>query len=392
METRQSFAVGDKVTLERTDLQRLHDALVRNGYRVVGPTVRDGAIIYDELASIEDLPIGWTDAQDGGIYRLTKRSDQALFGYVVGPHSWKRFLHPPVLRLWQAKRESDGFQMAAVERQDPPRYAFLGIRSCELHAIAVQDRVFLNGPYVDPVYKARRENALLIAVNCGQAGGTCFCVSMKTGPKATSGFDLALTEILESNRHYFVVEIGSERGGTLFDGLPATQATEQEETAARSVSAKAAQQMGRTLDTTDIKSLLYNNYEHPRWEDVASRCLSCANCTMVCPTCFCTTVEDVTDLTGEHAERWRKWDSCFTLGFSHLHGGSVRSSTRSRYRQWMTHKLATWIDQFGMSGCVGCGRCITWCPVAIDITEEVRAIRQTPPIPPSTRGENHGNA
>ena len=99
---------------------------------------------------------------------------------------------------------------------------------------------------------------------------------------------------------------------------------------------------------------------------------------MVCPTCFCTTVEDGTDLAGESAERTRRWDSCFTIDFSYVHGGSVRLRSRSRYRQWMTHKLATWIDQFGSSGCVGCGRCITWCPVAIDITEEVAAIRADP--------------
>ena len=141
--------------------------------------------------------------------------------------------------------------------------------------------------------------------------------------------------------------------------------------------AKTAREMGRSLDTTDIKDLLYRNYEHPRWDNVAARCLTCANCTMVCPTCFCTTVEDVTDLKGEQAERWRKWDSCFTMDFSYIHGGSVRATGKARYRQWMTHKLATWIDQFGSSGCVGCGRCITWCPVAIDITEEVRAIRQS---------------
>ena len=80
-------------------------------------------------------------------------------------------------------------------------------------------------------------------------------------------------------------------------------------------------------------------------------------------------------LYGARAERWRKWDSCFTLDFSYIHGGSVRTSAAARYRQWLSHKLATWIDQFGSSGCVGCGRCITWCPVGIDITEEVAAIR-----------------
>ncbi len=373
---RSSVRVDDRAIIERSDLPRLFQVLQQQGYRVVGPTVREGAIVYDELSSFDDLPIGWTDEQDGGRYRLKKRADKALFGYVVGPHSWKRFLHPPVIHLWKAKRNGQSFE---IENDDMemPRYAFIGVRSCELHAIAIQDRVFLNGKYVDPIYKARREQAFVVAVNCGQAGGTCFCVSMKTGPKATFGFDLALTEILEEKRHYFVVEVGTELGASILRAIPHQEAREGEERAAERAVERAAQQMGRMMDTSDIRDLLYRNLEHPRWDDVANRCLSCANCTMVCPTCFCTTVEDVTDLSGQSAERIRKWDSCFTLDFSYIHGGSVRTSPKSRYRQWMTHKLASWIDQFGTSGCVGCGRCITWCPVGIDITEEVRAIQES---------------
>ena len=255
--------------------------------------------------------------------------------------------------------------------------AFLGVRACELNAIAIQDRVFLSGAYVDPGYKASREKTFIVAINCGQAGGTCFCVSMNTGPAAASGFDMALTEVLEDGRHYFVAEVGTASGAEVLRALPCRPAQDTEKAAARKVVASTAKQMGRNLDTTDIKGLLYRNYEHRRWDNVAARCMACANCTMVCPTCFCTTVEDVTDLTGEHAERWRKWDSCFTADFSYIHGGSIRATPRARYRQWMTHKLATWIDQFGSSGCVGCGRCITWCPVGIDITEEARAIRES---------------
>jgi formate hydrogenlyase subunit 6/NADH:ubiquinone oxidoreductase subunit I len=373
----EPLSIGAQIVVERSDLGRLLDALKARGYRIVGPIMGDGAIVYDEIDSLADLPSGWTDEQDGATYRLKNRGDAALFGYAVGPHSWKKFLHPPVLRLWQGSRTADGFELT-TRNEDQPRFAFLGVRSCELHAIAIQDRVFLDGPHVDPVYQARRQQAFLIAVNCAQAGGTCFCASMKTGPKATAGFDLALTEILQDGRHYFLMEIGSERGGELAPDVPHRPASPEDRRIAEAINARTEQQMGRSLDTRDIKELLYNNYEHPRWDDVAGRCLSCANCTMVCPTCFCTTVEDVTDLTGDHAERWRKWDSCFALAFSHLHGGSVRSTTRSRYRQWMTHKLGTWIDQFGTSGCVGCGRCITWCPVAIDITEEVKALRSEP--------------
>ena len=368
--------MGEKRILERQDFQALFEALSKRGYKMLGPTLRDGAIVYDEIASVADLPTGWTDQQDGGTYRLALRDDGALFGYAVGPHSWKRFLFPPTVRLWQAQRTEGGFQVTE-ERDEAPRVAFLGVRACELNAIAIQDKVFMGGAYVDPVYQSRRKNAFIVAVNCGQAGGTCFCASMNTGPKVTSGFDLALTEVVGGGRHHFVVEAGTEAGAEVLAALPSRPATPAEEEAAREVVAKTAREMGRSLDTTDIKDLLYRNYEHPRWDNVAARCLTCANCTMVCPTCFCTTVEDVTDLKGEQAERWRKWDSCFTMDFSYIHGGSVRATGKARYRQWMTHKLATWIDQFGSSGCVGCGRCITWCPVAIDITEEVRAIRQS---------------
>lgn len=372
-------------TMDRADLPRLFEALRARGYQVVGPTVRDGAIVYDTLAGHEQLPVGWTDEQDGGKYRLKKRNDAALFGYVVGPHSWKKFLFPPEQRLFRARKTEAGFEVLP-EHIAAPKLAFLGVRSCELHAIAIQDKVFLGGPFVDPVYQARRRNVFIIAVNCGQAGGTCFCVSMKTGPKATGGFDLALTEILDGQRHYFIVESGSDAGAEVLAELPRRPAETAELSAAAEATALAVSQMGRTLDTTGIKELLYRNLEHPQWDRVAGRCLSCANCTLACPTCFCANVEDVTDLTGEHAERWRKWDSCFTVGFSYIVGGAVRSSVKSRYRQWLTHKLATWMDQFGTTGCVGCGRCITWCPVAIDLTEEVRVIRQSERrVPPPSK-------
>jgi Fe-S-cluster-containing hydrogenase component 2 len=124
----------------------------------------------------------------------------------------------------------------------------------------------------------------------------------------------------------------------------------------------------------DLRTLLIDSRESAHWQDVADRCLTCGNCTMVCPTCFCTTTEDTTDLTGQRTERSQRWASCFELDFSYLHGGSVRVSGESRYRQWITHKLSSWHDQFGNSGCVGCGRCIAWCPTGIDITAEVAAL------------------
>ena len=363
--------IGEKFVMTRDGLQILLDELGNRGYRILGPTRRDG--VYDEISRVEELPQGWTDRQEAGRYRLEKRDDDALFGYAVGPGSWKRFLHPPIQRLWQMRREEEGFSI--MQDQTAPKTAFLGVRACEISAIAIQDKVFLGGPYRDKDYERRRQdNFVIVAVNCTRPAGTCFCVSMKTGPEAQSGFDLALTELLH-NGHEFLIEVGSASGGAVLAQVPVRAAQARDIAAAAAVTARTAAHMGRTLDTDGIKDLLQKNPDHPRWDEVAGRCLTCANCTMVCPTCFCTTVEDHSDLAGDIAWRDRKWDSCFTLDFSYLHGGSVRKQARSRYRQWMTHKLASWIDQFGTSGCVGCGRCITWCPVGIDITEEAAAIR-----------------
>lgn len=366
-----------KASINVDGLQALIGALATRGYKVLGPTVRDGAIVYDEIEGVADLPAGWTDGQDAGRYRLERREDDALFGFAHGPQSWKRYLHPPMQTLWTAKRNGDGLKIVPP---DPPtqKFAFIGARSCELHAIAIQDKVFQDGPFVDTAYAARRRGAFIVAVNCAEAGGTCFCVSMKTGPKAETGFDLALTEILSENSHTFLIEAGSEPGAELLAQLPKRPATSDDLTAAKAVVERTASRMGRSLQTEGIKALLQNNPNHPRWEDAAKRCLSCGNCTMVCPTCFCTTVDDHSDLTGASATRVRKWDSCFTLDFSYIHGGAVRQSGSARYRQWMTHKLASWYDQFGTSGCVGCGRCITWCPTGIDITEEAAAMRRAP--------------
>jgi sulfhydrogenase subunit beta (sulfur reductase) len=356
-------------------LGNLIEALVRQGYEVIGPIVRDGAIVYDNVESVEDLPAGWTDEQEPGHYRLKRREDLALFGYAVGPQSWKQYMHPAEVRLWSAERQGGTFRILNNEAKPKRPHAFLGARACELAAIAVQDRVLREDKYRDPIYDQRRGGAFIIAVQCTQAAATCFCASMGTGPQVSGGFDLVLTELLGSEGHRFLVAAGSDRGAEILTELEVVPATgeDREEAGAR---VEAARQQVRSIDTTGIKELLYENFEHPRWDNVASRCLTCANCTMVCPTCFCTSMEDVTDITGDHAERWRRWDSCFTQSFSYIHGGSVRTSAKARYRQWMTHKLASWIDQFGSSGCVGCGRCITWCPVGIDITEEVRAIRE----------------
>ena len=368
-------SLGTRFAADAGTLAELISSLQRRGYQVVGPTVRNGAIVYDTVESVEDLPAGWTDEQAPGRYRLKQRSDRALFGYTLSPQSWKRFLHPPQVRLFKAEREGGGFRVLENGDGAAPRYALLGVRACELAAITLQDRVLLGDRYVDPTYKRRREETFLVAVQCTQASSSCFCTSMGTGPRTTGGFDISLTEAVDGDSVAYVMEAGTERGAEVLEELDLKEAPPKRIKQAEAAVQRAAAMVKRRMETDGIRESLYQAFEHPRWDEVAGRCLSCANCTMACPTCFCSTVEDTSDVEGNVAERWRRWDSCFVQSFSYIHGGSIRMSGRSRYRQWLTHKLAAWIDQFGTSGCVGCGRCITWCPAGIEITEEVAAIR-----------------
>lgn len=367
--------------LDLAGLQALLDALGRQGYDVRGPTVRDGAVVIGSVASVADLPVGWGDEQDAGRYRLRRRDDDAVFGFASGPQSAKQVFFPAEQVLWRGRRTDDGFDVEAAAPSGDRPYALVGVRSCDLHAVGIHDTVLRDRGFADESYAARRDGAFVVAVTCTDPGGTCFCASTGTGPRPRAGhgaaFDLALTELLGDGPHRFVVEVGSDRGADVLDEIAAARAGEEDVVLADRVAEDATARMGRTVATEGLKDLLHASADSTIWDEVAQRCLACGSCTAVCPTCFCTTVADGTDLSGGLTERTRVWDTCFSADFSHLHGGNVRASTSARYRQWMTHKLASWIDQFGTSGCVGCGRCVTWCPAGIDLTAEVTALQRT---------------
>lgn len=352
------------------------DALIRTlksrGYDVIGPTVRDRSIILANIASINDMPRGMSDIQEKGTYRLTQKDgDKSFFGYNLGPASWKSFLFPERRRLWRLQRSSN----PESDRHQVKPFAFLGVRACELAAITIQDRVFIRD-HGDPEYKQRRESTFIIGVHCSTAAATCFCPSMGTGPEFSDpNWDMLLTE----DDDQIMVEAATSKGHDILSALSVPDAPQHAQDIINAQLEATRHSITRQMDQKNIKEHIYEGISSHNWEDVGTRCLACANCTLVCPTCFCSTVEDVSDVENVTAERWQKWDSCFHIDFTYVHGGSRRVTTASRYRQWLTHKLATWHDQFGTSGCVGCGRCISWCPVGIDLTEEVAAIRKEGP-------------
>ena len=363
----------DPGLLCRKDFPKLVDSLKKHGYKVLSPVIRDEVLQWEQIQKIEDLPIGWRDHQRPGQYRLEQTQSGHYFDVVLGPESLKRHTFAPRESLLVLERGKKTFSAQPVIPQSE-KTAFLGVRACDLAGLAIQDRIFLKDQYKDPYYQARRENLFLIAVNCTRALETCFCSSMGTGPKANSGYDLVLTESDDD----FLVQAGTSMGQEVFQTLPLSVAPEHRIHEDEDRIAGCAASQTRKIETHELPQALYDAHDHPRWDEVATRCLACTNCTMVCPTCFCHAVEEKPDLTQQHSQHDRVWESCFTPDHGYIHGKNFRPTIKDRYRMWLTHKLASWVDQFGMSGCVGCGRCLTWCPVGIDITEEVKALCRHP--------------
>ncbi|MGD9591737.1 MAG: 4Fe-4S dicluster domain-containing protein [Candidatus Berkiella sp.] len=355
------------------DLNALFIQLQNKGYQIIGPKREGQCITYAQIDSIEDLPKGWTDYQEKGTYRLKNRNDNAYFGYNIGSRTFKQFLFPPREKIFKISKQGN---MQTLSLDKIHKLALIGVRACELHAIQIQDKVFMSDNHADQHYLQRRSQSFIVALNCHTAANTCFCVSMNTGPEVASGYDLNLSEIINDKEHYFICEVGSEKGREIFEKLTITEVTQDDMNKKKKMIEHTASKMGRSLDTTNIKEKLEKAHDHPHWDDVASRCINCANCALACPTCFCSTNEDVSDIEQETTTRTKVWDTCFSQEYSHIHDANVRSSSKSRYRQWLTHKLGTWHDQFDTSGCVGCGRCLTWCPVGIDLTEEFASLTQ----------------
>lgn len=352
--------------------------LLAEGYRVIAPVEREGVIALRPVENADQIAHGLRDLQAPGHYRLEGHADGAIFRYTNGADSPKRYFFPPEQKLFSLRVKGEQFVLDHVAEQ-PPKLAFIGVRPCDLAAIAVQDRVF--GIASDQqtfrcesesYYRQAREQAFMVAVNCSYPGGNCFCDAMKTGPVASGGYDLAMSELHAG----FIVRAGSEPGRAMLTRLTLRSPTEAELELEQLRQERAREHMGRKFNAQGVRELLGRSIDHPNWNQIAKRCLGCGNCTMVCPTCFCSTVSDSNDPATGAVSRTRNWESCFTHQFSYTTAGPVRNSIRGRYRHWMRHKLSTWWDQFGTSGCVGCGRCITWCPVGIDITAEVENIRR----------------
>ena len=351
----------DRRSLSPEGIRSLLALLREDGFRIVAPSHTGGTVTLAEIADPDELAVGL--ALEAGPGRTRVISSPAMFGSIGGPESMKRWQHPAQKLIWQGERGKEGFTGSAVVEESAGPVAFFGVRACDLAGARVLAKA---------VRRPLGEQDLVISLRCTSSAPTCFCTTMGTGPDvAPEAADLILTEVLEP-KHRFIATAASDRGSALLARVDAKPATEADVKAADQLVAAVAASMAKAFDPQEARMVL-DRPTTSGWEEVGARCMACGNCTAVCPTCFCVTVVDRTDPAATKAERIMKWDSCYTPGFSEMHGGPVRSQISSRYRQWVSHKVSWWWEQFGTAGCVGCGRCIVWCPVGIDIRKEVAA-------------------
>lgn len=349
-----------------------------------GMTGGPGSRISDLLVSKKTF-FSWLDSLRGRFsligpvkadglteFRQINSSDELNMGY----HS--TMLSPGKAYLYRPREELFSFSFGnSIEIREAPADAeqriLVGVHSCDTNAILYLDRVFL-GQFRDPIYEARRNNTMIISLNCERVTGNCFCPSVGAGPflKSVNGYDMLLTDFGDD----YLVELKSERARGLFNVDDIKKSGAEEFKVKEEKERAALQKFTKTINMDGLDSVLRKGSEHPVWRTTAEElCLSCTNCVMVCPTCFCYDVVDEIAVDKKTVRRYRQWDACQDAKFAEVHGGNFRARRSARLRQFVTHKLGQTF-QFGVFGTVGCGRCITWCPTGIDLTEMAKEVQK----------------
>ncbi|WED24356.1 4Fe-4S dicluster domain-containing protein [Vibrio sp. JC009] len=380
-----SKGASGKGWLERSSFNSLFEVLASQGYKIMGPVVRDGAIVFNAVTSAKALAFSVHDEQKAGSYQLVSDNSCRYFNWHHGPQALKPFLFKPEQLLWVCDSADNDLNFRSG-LSEPENIAVIGVRACDLAALALQDKHFLHGEHQDPFYQKQREKMLIIAVNCSDSGEHCFCVSTHSGPEVRFYYDLLIDELADG----FVLKAGSEKGLKILDELKLQDCTEVQLKLADAQRKTAAISQTRSLPAPEELMKLSQILPERYWLEAAETCLSCGNCTLVCPTCFCSKQVVVNRINengeGIQSSHIRVWDSCFSLEHAHIFGKNFRSDTASRYRQWMIHKLVNWQTQYGRHGCVGCGRCIAWCPAGIDFLQQVHLLmEQLPENAPETQ-------
>ena len=325
-------------------------------YRVVGPVESDGITSFKEITS---------DSQ-----RLT-------FNFYNTDKSPKDIIFPQVEIMFTY----DGEKIQPIEYKGKPTIIF-GIRPCDTKSLLLLDKVFAAEKYKDTYWMERRTNTLVFALGCNNPLPTCFCNWLDGGPFNKEGADIFLTDIGDA----LLVEPCSRRGekfivngDAIFDEI-CEKATKDDLKQAEKVEDKAKSMLGKLVDLSYLKRNLDSLWDDPIWDELSHKCLGCAACTYLCPTCHCFDIQDeeivVAGPTPAKGRRIRIWDSCmFALFTREASGHNPRPTTKERLRQRIMHKFSYFVEDFGNFACVGCGRCVRSCPVNVDIREIINTIK-----------------
>lgn len=362
--------------LSYDNLQQIFDKLTKVGFSISGPVFSQNAVKYSPIKSTSQLPWGVIQDADSDTqsYQINKELNKC-FKWIKAIGSAKPYLFKQDVTLWRALKNEDTGKLEFIqEKQAATEHAIFGLRSCDIQAIKIQDRVLLNGKFPDEVYKAYREKLFVIGVNCSAASKTCFCASVKAGPEINSDeqvAELILTEIDGG----FIVNFYTSKANDILDLSSLVNATnEQINDAKMSITPATIQQKSIPDLKIRIKQIPASKGNQEVWNGFMQNCTSCGGCTQVCPTCFCHKTEELPSFDFEESEHLRMWDSCFSKDHGYTSGINHRPDLMSRYQMWMNHKFAEWSNQFGDDGCVGCGRCIDICPVDIDVTAGINKL------------------
>jgi sulfhydrogenase subunit beta (sulfur reductase) len=318
---------------------------LRPRHRLFGPTPADGAFVFAEIQE------GMRPALD----------------YPTSLLPPKRVVLPPREALFDFR---PGQTQARLTEEST---VILGVHTCDLHAMALTDRVYGDG-VPDQHYLARRQGTTLVSIECLRpCSEHAFCKSMGT-LTVPETFDLHLTDLGDD----YAVDVGSEKGAALLDGFAGTRSAESEDYGRldRAMSEKWARFPYRLdFDVSELPSLLASSYRSDLWEKLGERCLGCSSCTMVCPTCTCFDVQDDVDFALTSGQRSRVWDSCQLGMFATVAGGhNFRSQRSARVRHRFLRKGKYQHEAYDLTGCVGCGRCAQACLVHITPVDTFNAL------------------
>ena len=271
---------------------------------------------------------------------------------------------------FSAQRGEEGaFILQEIQGKPRPKLVF-GLRPCDAKAFFVLDKIFQNDQYTDPYWMDKRQAAVLIGLGCNQPCPTCFCTSVGAGPFHEQGLDALAFDLGDK----LLLKTLTPKGEEVLkkaQGLSPADTKDQAQGQEIKKQAEAAIKSRVETDQIDKRTVL-ELFEAPHWEVVQERCLNCGVCTFVCPTCHCFDIQD--EVHGQTGVRLRNWDYCMSWLFTmHGSGHNPRATKKERVRQRFMHKFKYIpLKRDGEIGCVGCGRCVTLCPVNIDVRDVVR--------------------